>query len=277
MSRGTVYLVCSVFMALVAAAAALAAVVWWRRREGKGEDGKGTGTGKGTGKGKSKERFDEPEAPAAGAPQPAAPAAPADYRARLTVQKAFGDVAHRKPTPEEIDRYSAFRTDAAIREAVARDHPGTPPASPSPSPSPKPSPKPATSPKPSDANPAEPMSTEGFSHKGIGKEAAADSDDEDTDDEDDEDGSGSGGRDGKGDGKGTASRCAQGVPEAYAPLAVMKDTAAPPDLGWGGKNGTGKCKGTGCRRVCMERADVLKRLEAIATEIDQFRQAVMMM
>ena len=268
MSRGAVYL--AVFVALVVAAAAWAAFAWsgapWRKGGGAAAAAAADG-------GAKKERFTASEPSSA-----AAAAAPAEsYRARLTVQRTFDEVVHRKPTPEEIDTYSKLQSDAAIREAITRDHAPASAAS-------------AAS-AASDASDAfdaseapEPHSAGAGKRKASERAAAAmsetfggsdsdDDDDDDDDDEEEEEGRGSGSK----SNKKACAKAASEAPKPYSPQAIMKDMAAAPDLGWGGKKGKDSCKGTGCRRVCMERSDVLKRLEAIASEIDQFRQAVMMM
>lgn len=69
------------------------------------------------------------------------------------------------------------------------------------------------------------------------------------------------------------------APEPYAPDHVHKNCeASPTGAGWLGSGGGGGDGAVGdARRICLDRADIMRRLEAIGREVDQFRQFVSML
>ena len=268
MSRGSVYL--ALFLLLALAAAAVAAYAWWRGRAS-------GGSGSGSGSSRSERFTDADAAPVAADSGSGSGSGKTDqYKARLSVQKAFAALVRRKPTPEEIDRYSTFKTDAAIRSAVAADFRESPDVSEAAEADASEADAAAEAPakksvsaaaldnaagkSASDATKNE--SFGGFDQarpfrQDTGAAAAADADDDDDDDDD----------------VPKADPRAKADPTPYSPNRVMKATEATPDLGWSDKAPAAG----GRRRVCMDRSDVLKRLEALTDEIEQFRQMVVMM
>lgn len=114
-----------------------------------------------------------------------------DYQARMTVMKIFDTVLHRKPQPDEIDKYSKVDNEQDMLIAVLADYniaappPSAPPSStptpsppsstptpsappsapapPPPTPSPSPPPTPSPSPPPTPAPP--PPTPESFAPK----------------------------------------------------------------------------------------------------------------
>lgn len=262
MSRGSVY---AVIFGLLAIAVAIVATVFVHRQlhgssNDSGDSKKATV--------KTEERFTDSVQPAAAASSTnsgggggsndsddvAVSRSSDTYHARMSVMQTFTDVVGRKASKDEIERYSSLGSDAAIRSAIERD---MVPAG------------------PYDERFSEVPSTGEGSGNGKGKsnndgkrktfKKDRDSDsDSDSDEESD-----------KVDRpRRSSSHDPSHEPEPYSRLNVTKDTAAEPDLGW-----TRKGRGSTSDRtqICMNRRDVLKRLQTIADEVERFRQTVMMM
>jgi hypothetical protein len=215
------------------------------------------------------ERFDVPDDREHDAKPGGAAAARSSYDNRLFVLQTFQSALGRKPSDAELARMSRMASKAAIRAAIAELKDGG---------------------EPKDAPAAAACVEEGTDDvvhddkkKARGKGARRGHGDGDSDSEDDDDCSAA-------DeprrrnvskkhpaAKKAEETCDQPVP--YSPDRVHKASEASPDEIWRQHRGSGGGGGGGgdARRVCMDRGDLVGRLEAIAQEIEQFRQFVAML
>ncbi len=186
----------------------------------------------------------------------------ASYANRLHVIQSFDAVLSRKPTSSELDKYSRLPSEQAIKDAIVRD-----------------------------------LGDRCESHEDSGSvdaEASSYSSSSDDDDDDDE-GSSCGGPRRRHD------KACEVVP--YSPDRVHRADAAPADLAsvcmrpcgtdagteadggkGGGKGGRGEKGGGGGggggsarQEVCIDRDELVKRIDAVAVELEQFRNFVAML
>lgn len=243
MSRGTIYLLAFGILILVAASV-VTLVVMQRKGKGKGNS--------------SPERFtaetDNDKSKDGDTVVYTSKTSSSSYRARMSVMQTFTEVVGRKASKDEIEKYSSLGSDTAIREAIERDH------------------------VPSGVVSERFSEVPSKGSDGDGKsQNESDDDDDSTDDDDDKVRND---RKDEVDDDLTKSKSSShkwrvkhaGVvePEPYSHHSTHKDTAAAPDLGFAGK-------GSDRKHVCLDRRDVLKRLQAIADDVERFRQTVMMM
>ena len=165
-----------------------------------------------------------------------------EYDRRLFVLQAFESSVKRKPTEEELDKYSRLKSNASIKSAIAKLDDGGKKAAPV-------------------------AVVETYDDNGD----CSSSSDEDDDDVDDK-------WMGRRKAAAAASRTCDGSkevgePKPYSPDRVHRATEASSDNAWGKIGATSSDN----KRVCMDRSDLMHRLEGIAREVEQFRQFVAMM
>lgn len=189
------------------------------------------------------------------------------YQARMRVMQTFTEVVGRKASKDEIEHYSSLGSDAAIRSAIERDL------------------VPAGhyeerfSELPTTTSDKDKEKKDKETDKEKKDKEKKDKDDHEhthkhdripkvvTDDTDSDTESESGDH--------SPNRTGgHHEPVPYSRLNVTKDTAAEPDLGWARK-GRGSTRDRA--QICMNRRDVLKRLQTIADDVERFRQTVMML
>jgi hypothetical protein len=214
----------------------------------------------------------------------------ASYDARLYVLQTFDSVLHRKPTEEELSKYSSLAPQSAIMAAIVADYG-------------------------KDASTCAGKSGTGVSgksksrgqHKRHGRHGDG-SDGSDSSDSSDSSGSES---DDSESSHGPKNK--RGAPVPYTPEVMHRATEASPDLGWpaptpekdkerGGsrdhrpvpavtsaapatsvapvssKHGRqDKDAGNDPARVCLDRADLQLRIQGISDQVDQFKQFLRML
>ena len=199
------------------------------------------------GKGGDRERFDD-----GGNGAGAGGGAGADaYDSRMYVNQTFEAVLHRKPTDAELAKYSAMGPgNAKIMSAIVRDFPSSAPGA--------------------------AAACGGAADDVCGADEDVEScpdDDKDCKDDDCDSDSDS-------DDEHVPHHPRLPPPEPpkpYSPVHVHRATEAPPDLDWAGRSDRPEGAAKRQRRVCFERSDLLRRIQAIADDVEQFKQYVSML
>ena len=205
------------------------------------------------GKGGDRERFDDGGNGAGGGAGGGAGADADD--SRMYVNQTFEAVLHRKPTDAELAKYSAMGPgNAKIMSAIVRDFPSSAPGA---------------------------ASAGGAAVGATDDVCGADDDDEESCPDDD-----TGGKNDDSDSDDEhehkhmphPSRLPPPEPpKPYSPVHVHRATEAPPDLDWAGRSDRPEGAAKRQRRVCFERSDLLRRIQAIADDVEQFKQYVSML